>query len=189
MGSVVLFSLLANFPILMGHRFFIIHDKSSSFSIIRPSIAFMSLNAHLNINNNTDDINSSSSLLNLNTYGSFFVINALVLDMATFLSVCLTDILLIIVIRLSLKKIAKFQARNKNSRQKIEFEIVNDNEDEYDQEPNVRIRANLNNESVSIESQTRVIYKKRLNNLFLKHFNFKIKLQDSDNLLAAWNKP
>ena len=52
---------------------------------------------------------------------------------------------------------AKFQARNKNSRQKIEFEIVNDNEDEYDQVPEVRIRANLNNESVSIESHTRVI--------------------------------
>ena len=165
MSSVVLFSLLANFPILIGHRFFIIHDKSSSFSIIRPSIAFMSLKERLNNNNNnTDDINSPSSLSNLNTYGRFFAINALVLDMATFLSVCLTDILLIIVIRLSLKKIGKFQARNKNSRQKIEFEIVNDNEDEYDQVPDVRIRANLNSESVSIESQTRVIKKIKLIN-------------------------
>ncbi len=125
----------------------------------------MSLKERLNNNNNnTDDINSPSSLSNLNTYGRFFAINALVLDMATFLSVCLTDILLIIVIRLSLKKIAKFQARNKNSRQKIEFEIVNDNEDEYDQVPDVRIRANLNSESVSIESQTRVIKKIKLIN-------------------------
>jgi len=104
----------------------------------------------------SNDSNSSLPVLNINAYGSFFVINAIVLDMATFLSVFLADILLINVIRLSLKKIAKFQAKNKNSRQKIEFEIVNDNEDEYDQAPDVRISANLFNESVSIENQTRV---------------------------------
>jgi len=58
---------------------------------------------------------------------------------------------------MSLKKIAKYQSRNKNSRQKIEFEIVNDNEDEYEQVPDVIVRANLSNESVSFQNKYLVI--------------------------------
>jgi hypothetical protein len=166
MISIVLFSLLANFPILIGHRFFKINDKSSSFPMMRPSLALMSFKAshpdNISYSNNGTSNSSTSSFPSgriLNVYGSFFVINAIVLDVSAFLGVCLTDVLLILVIKMSLKKIAKYQSRNKNSRQKIEFEIVNDNEDEYEQVPDVIIRANLCNESVSFQNKYLVIYR------------------------------
>ena len=136
MSLILLFSMLANFPILIGHHFFVKDKRMAT-----PSLAFMRLKQQ----NRTE----------LTTVGSFFVINTIVLDVTAFFGVVFVDILLIIVIKLSLNRISKFQ---RNNRQTIEFETVNDNEDSYDQLNNLggmRVSADLMNESVSFENISR----------------------------------
>lgn len=138
MSSIIAFSIVSNSPILIGYSLF-------SQSVIKQTIAFVTLNEKGH--------NSS--------YAFLFVLNSIFLDIGVFLCVLIIDIILIIVIRSHLKKIAKIESRsaessNCRSYKRIQFETYEEDldDDETDEDDgSVVVIANIRNENVSITNR------------------------------------